>query len=286
MSTEMQWIDPIGGLGDVLLFSGVIKLAHDRLGKKYNMIRRTSFTDMLAGHPGIERIDYLPKGAPVLPVTYGQSEEIGNGSIRAYQMLAKMFGLELPVPETLYLPMDGVSDTLLAAMIPWRGKNVAIAPDSTATKKMMSKSKWEEVSKALTDSGALVLQFGRSGAEKVKYTYSLAGVTTPKESIMLLKRMDLLITVDSFMMHAAHMTGTPVISLWGPTKSDIFGYPEHQRVTVPCTYGPGKCRVDSFLGKCSAPTHCMDSVNTDEIVERALKTLDAGQPGSRNPREN
>ena len=277
MLTETQWIDPKGGLGDVLLLSGVIKLAHDRLGNKYNMIRRTSFTEMLAGHPGIDRIDYLPKGAPVMSVTYGLREEIMNGSIpRAYQMLAKMFGLELPVPETLYLPMDGVSDTLLASMIPWQAKIVAIAPDSTSQKKMMSNDKWEKVAKALTDRGALVVQFGRPGAEKVKYSYSLAGVTTPKESIMLLGRMDLLITVDSFMMHAAKMTGTPVISLWGPTESDIYGYPEHQRMIVPCTYGPGKCRVNSFLGKCSAPTHCMDSINTDEIVERALKLLENG----------
>lgn len=274
MATETQWIDPTGGLGDVLLLSGVLKQAHDRLGKKYNMIRRTIFTEMLAGHPGIDRIDYLPKGAPVLTVKYGLCEEIHNGSIpRAYQMLAKMFGLELPVPETLYLPMDGVSDTLLASMVPWRGKNVAIAPDSTSPRKMMPRDKWEQVAKTLTDSGALVVQFGKAGAEKVKHTCSLAGVTTPKEAILLLKRMDLLITADSFLMHAARLTGTPAISLWGPTEADIYGYPEHQRMIVPCAYGPGKCRAANFFDKCAAPVPCMHGIDADEIVKRALKML-------------
>jgi ADP-heptose:LPS heptosyltransferase len=169
--------------------------------------------------------------------------------------------------------MDGVSDELISANIPWRGKNVAIAPDSTAPKKMMEASKWEQIAKALTDSGALVLQFGKPGAKKVKYAYSLAGAATPKESIMLLRRMDLLITVDSFMMHAAHMTGTPAISLWGPIEADIFGYGEHQWITAPCQYGTGKCRV-GFLEKCSAPAHCMDSMDTDEIISRVLKMIE------------
>ena len=114
----------------------------------------------------------------------------------------------------------------------------------------------------------------------MKYSYSLAGVTTPKESIMLLKRMNLLITSDSFLMHAAHMTGTPAISLWGPSEADIFGYPDHQRMTVPCTHGPGKCR-GGFLEKCSAPAHCLDSMDTDEIVARAFKML-GGNPARKD----
>lgn len=275
MPIENEWIDPVGGLGDVLMLSGVLKLAHERHGRKYNVIRRTVFTELLEGHPGIERIDYLPKGARVKQVTYGLSEEIQQGKIRAYQMLAKMFGLELPVPETLYLPMGGVSDELLASIIPWRSRNVAIVPDSTAPKKIMAKEKWEEIARALSDSGALVVQFGKGGSEKVKYAYSLAGVTTPKEAILLLKRMDLLITPDSFLMHAAHMTGTPTISLWGPTEPELYGYPEHQRLSAACSHGPGKCRVEEFLGACKAQVHCMDKLDTSDIIARALKVLGA-----------
>lgn len=204
MSTETQWIDPRDGLGGALLLSGVIKLAHDRLGKKYNIIRRAAYTDLLAGHPGIDRIDYLPKGAPVLTVPVSPPV--------TFQALAKMFGLELPVPETPYLPMDGVSDALLASVIPWQAKNVAIAPDSSSPHKMTGRSEWGQVAKALSDSGALVVQLGKGGAEKVKHAYSLAGVTTPKEAIALLKRMDLLITSDDFLLHAARLTGTPAIS--------------------------------------------------------------------------
>ena len=273
MSTERQWIDPVGGLGDVLLISGVIKLAHDRLGKKYNMIRRSAYTEMLAGHPGIDRIDYLPKGAPVLNVDYGFREEFMGRRIRAFQMLAKIFGLELPAPETLYLPMDDVSDALLASAIPWRAKNVAIAPDSTSLRKMMARDKWEQVAKTLADSGVMVVQLGKAGAEKVKYTYSLAGVTNPKETILLLKRMDLLITADNYLMHAAHMTGTPTISLWGPSDPEIFGYPEHQKIMAPRPHASGKCHAGLYLSKCPETTPCVDAFKAAEIAETALEAL-------------
>ena len=137
----------------------------------------------------------------------------------------------------------------------------------------MSRDKWEQVAKALSDSGALVVQFGKGGSEKVKYAYSLAGVTTPKEAIMLLKRMDLLITADNYLMHAAHMTGTPTISLWGPTDAEVFGYPEHQNITVPRPHVSGKCRAGLYLSKCPETTPCIEAFNADEVAERALKTL-------------
>ena len=282
MSTEIKWIEPIGGLGDALMLSSVIKLAHDRLGAKYNMVRRTRYAEIFAGHPAIDRVDYLPKGARVQPVTYWHCDEMDNGTVpRAFQMLAKMFGLELPVPETMYLPMDGVSDGQLAVVIPWRAKNVAIAPDSTSPRKMMAKDKWGQVAKALSDRGALAVQFGENGAEKVKYAYSLAGVTTPKEAIMLLKRMDLLITSDNFLMHAAHLTGTPVISLWGPTEASGYGYPEQQKIIVPCRLGSAKCirntigteRTSLYISKCQAETPCMDSISAEDIIGRASGVL-------------
>lgn len=273
MPAENEWIDPVGGLGDVLMLSGVIKLAHDRLGKKYNMVRRSTYVELLAGHPGIDKIGFLPPGAPVLRVDYGLTEEFIARKTRAFQMLAKMFGLELPVPEELYLPLEGVSVEALASAIPWSGKNVAIAPDSTSARKMMSREKWGKVAKVLADSGALVVQFGKSGAKKVKYSYSLAGITSPKEAILLLKKMDLLVTADNFLMHAAHMTGTPAISLWGPTNPELFGYSEHRKITVPRCRPSGKCHAGEYLSKCPEAVPCAEAFNADEVAAAALETL-------------
>ena len=281
MSGEKEWIDPVGGLGDVLLLSGVIKQAHDRLGKKYNMVRRSVYVEMLAGHPGIDRIGFLPAGAPVLRVDYGLTKEFMARKTRAFQMLAKIFGMELPVPEKLFLPMGGESDELLAAGIPWRGKNVAIAPDSTSPRKMMSREKWSQVAKALGDSGALVVQFGKAGTEKVKYAYSLAGLTSPKEAILLLKRMDLLLTADNFLMHAAHMVGTPTIALWGPTDPELFGYQEHRRITVPRCCPSGKCHAGEYLSVCPEAVPCAEAFDPVKVADAALEALTGKFPANK-----
>lgn len=258
MATETQWIGAPESLRESLLLSGVIKLAHDRLGKKYCMIRRAAFTELLAGHPGIERIDYLPKGVRALPVGgCVRGAAAGGAAPRAFQRLAKMFGLELPAPENMYLPMHGVSDALPASMVPWREKNVAIAPDSSSPDKMMPRDKWGQVARELCGSGALVVQFGQGGAEKVKHAYSLAGVTTLKEAVLLLKRMDLLITTDNFLMHAARLAGTPAIVLWRTADEAAHGYPEHQQI----------------IAEGSCPS-CLDAGG---IAGLALKTLAAGR---------
>ena len=264
------------------MLSGVLKLAHDRLGAKYNMIRRTRCTEIFSGHPAIERIDFLPAGAKTICPAYWHRPEMEDGNVlRAFQMLARMFCLELPVPEEMFLPLEGVSDAELAAIVPWKEKNVAIAPDSVSPRKMMSREKWGRVAKALSASGAGVLQFGEDGAKKVKGAYSIAGLTTPKEAVLLLKRMDLLITSDNFLMHAAHLTGTPTISLWGPTESAGFGYPEHLKVISNCGLGGAKCvrntvgteRTALYLSQCAAPTTCMDSIREEEILKLVSKVI-------------
>lgn len=289
MSPELKWIEPLGGLGDALLLSSVLKLAHDRRGAKYNMVRRTRCAELFAGHPAIERTGFLPAGAKTLCTAYWHRPEMEDGSVpRAFQMLAKMFGLELPVPERMYLPLDGVSDAELAAMIPWKGKNVAIAPDSVSPRKTMSREKWGRVARSLSDYGALVVQFGEAGAKKVRGAYSLAGLTAPKEAVLLLRRMDLLITSDNFLMHAARLSGTPTVSLWGPTESAGFGYPEHRKLVARCGLGEARCvrntigseRTALYLSVCGAPVTCMDSLNEAEILRLAREELAGRGPAA------
>lgn len=279
---SLPWLNPVGGLGDVLMYSSVLKLAHDRHGFRCNMIRRARYTGMLAGHPAIREINFFPKGGELLSTAYWERDEFISGAIpRAFQMLAKMLGLALPAPENFYLPMGGFSDKLLAAAIPWGRKTVAIAPASESPRKILMFEKWEQVAKALHEIGFLVLQFGQAHDQKVKYAYSLCGITSPQEAILLLKRVDLLISTDNFLAHAAHMTGTPAITLWGPTSPDVYGYPEHKRLSAPAGCSFGKCiagaagggRVDVYRSPCAAQEHCLDKIPAGEIIEAARRIL-------------
>ena len=77
MSAETTWLYLPGGFSEALVASSALKLAHDRLGKKYNVIRRAAAAELLAGHPGVARIDYLPEGASVLNAAVPDGEDRG-----------------------------------------------------------------------------------------------------------------------------------------------------------------------------------------------------------------
>ncbi len=278
----LPWLNPVGGLGDVLMYSSVLKMAHDQRGFRCNLIRRARYAEMLAGHPAIAEIDFFPKGAERLSTAYWERAEFNSGEIpRAFQMLGKMFGLALPVPENFYLPLDGVSDKLLASLIPWGKKTAVLAPTSESPRKMLPFEKWERVAAALHEMGALVLQFGQASDRKIKHAYSLCGLSSPKEAVLLLKRADLLIAGDNFLAHAAHLTGTPAITLWGPTSAGVYGYPEHKRLSAPEGCSSGKCimstvareRSEVYRSPCPEKTHCLDKISSDEIIESARKLL-------------
>ncbi|MFN8239280.1 MAG: glycosyltransferase family 9 protein [Bacteroidales bacterium] len=90
---------------------------------------------------------------------------------------------------------------------------------------------------------------------KVKGSVSLAGKLSLEVELALMKRLDLMIAMDSSNMHMAALSGTKVISIWGATDPSAgFGawsQPEEYSVLVPATelscrpctiYGKGTCR--------------------------------------------
>jgi ADP-heptose:LPS heptosyltransferase len=145
----------------------------------------------------------------------------------------------------------------------------------------MAFEKWEQVARALHEMGVLVLQFGQAQDRKVKYAYSLCGLTAPKEAVLLLKRVNLVISTDNFLAHAAQMAGTPAITLWGPTSPEVYGYPGHTRLSATGGCSFGKCianaapheRMAVYRSVCAAQEHCLDRIPTETIIGAARKIL-------------
>lgn len=277
------WINPIGGHGDTLMISGVLKLALERRPEqRYNLIRRTSYLSILKGHPAIDRIGFPPKGAALQRVDYWSAEDFDKGEKRAFQELAKLFGLETPVPEKIFVPeIADQSYRVLLDNIPWKAKNVIIAPGSCSPRKVMSPEKWHDLSGRLRDKGAFVLQLGTTQDVRIKNAYSLLGLTTPMEALELVKKADLVITSDNFFMHAAHCAGVPAVVLWGPTANRAYGYEgqTHLQAPVVCDVQSGRCigskSPDAYATPCQFgfDGHCMNRIKTEEIFAAAEKYL-------------
>lgn len=224
-SDEKPWINPIGGYGDILMLSGVLKLVIDNdPQRQFNLVRRTKYLTFLKGHPAIAAIGYPSKDAAIIGTDYWAKEPLGENDQRAFQILARTFGLKTPVNETLYMPQEQDDDPLLLEMIPWRERNVLIAPSSDSPRKIMAPELWHHLVEMLRADGFFVLQAGRLRDIHIRNAYSALGLTTPYQLIPLLRQFDVIVTSDNFIMHAAHLVGARAVVLWGPTLSEVYGY--------------------------------------------------------------
>ncbi len=284
-ASPYPWINPIGGLGDMLMLSGVLKLVHDAdPARKFNLIRRTNYLTFLKGHPAIADIGHPRKDDPLVRSDYWSIEEIGPGLQRAFQILARHYGLRTPVEERLYTPAPIPDDPLLEQTIPWRRVNVVIAPSSDSPRKMMHPTIWHRLTELLKRDGMLVLQVGRARDVRIRPAYSLLGLTTPYQLLWLVRRASVVVSCDNFIMHASHLTGTPAVIVWGATHHQVYGYPEQIHLQQPRACGLGE--FDDCIGPSrnqggrlygtpcpEGDRHCLDQLRPETIYESIRAAL-------------
>ncbi len=275
------WINPVGGLGDSLMLSGVLKQVHDREpGRQFNLVRRRGYLAFLKGHPAIRQIGHPPENARLIRTDYWATEPLGGDSQRAYQILSRTFGLKTPLEEKLYVPEPEELDPLVEKTIPWRKKNLLLAPFSESIRKTMHPHHWQLIVDMLLDEELLIMQAGRSNELHIKNTYSLLGVTSPKQLIALLGKCDAVLTVDNFIMHAAHYTGTPAVVLWGPTPREAYGYEEHIHLQAPLDHCPhrneciGTRHPENYSRPCPLEEdQCMNKISAEDVCNPVKKIL-------------
>ena len=236
----LSWINPVGGIGDMLMLSGVLKqvVDHDPR-RRFNLAWRTNYLAILQGHPAIAHVGFPPRDAKMERVDYWSMESLGPGNQRPFQILARGFGLQTPVNEALYVPPPEEPHFPLLDFIPWKSSNVLIAPSSDSPRKTTLPPIWHRLVDLLHADGAFVLQGGKMNETHIRNAYSVQGLTTPRQFIALMRRCSLVVTADNFVMHAAHYAGVPAVALWGATHHKVYGYPEQTHIQMPRQMRPG-----------------------------------------------
>lgn len=277
------WIDPVGGLGDILLLSTALKKSFDRYGKKFHMSRRSHYTQFFVGHPAIEEIGNPPEDADIVCNDYWSRPDFNDLDLKALNIVLKIFGIEDCTDESLFLPemiKEDKATQLLIKNIPWGKKTVAISFSSESPRKMMHPIKWHIIVEKLLSQQCFVIQIGECRDIPIRGTYSLLGVTTPLQICEILKYVDLVITPDNFIMHAAKLAGKPAIALFGPTEHERYGYNDH----ICLQADKSKCELandclgphvsENYSTQCpKCEEHCMNSFDENKIVDIAMTIL-------------
>ena len=104
--------------------------------------------------------------------------------------------------------------------------------------------------------------------------FNLAGQTTLRELMAVLKLCRVLLTNDTGPMHVAAALGVPVVVPFGSTSPELTGPglpgdPRHHLIksTVPCS--------PCFLRECPIDFRCMNGISTESVVQAVLSVINS-----------
>jgi heptosyltransferase-2 len=98
---------------------------------------------------------------------------------------------------------------------------------------------------------------------------NVAGKTTVRELMALIKRCNFFITNDSGPMHIAAAFGVPLAAIFGPTDHTATSPWNSNSVVVRKDVGCSPCK----LRECPTDHRCMTAVTVDDVVEASIELM-------------
>jgi heptosyltransferase-2 len=102
--------------------------------------------------------------------------------------------------------------------------------------------------------------------------FNLAGKTTLRELMCLLKSCRVLLTNDTGPMHVAAALGTPVVVPFGSTSPELTGPISSNDLRHQILKSDAPCSP-CFLRKCPIDFRCMNGISVEQVVEAVLKIV-------------
>jgi ADP-heptose:LPS heptosyltransferase len=141
----------------------------------------------------------------------------------------------------------------------WHGKNWPV-------------EKWAQLIPRLPGRVVLV---GKPTDATIPYDADLRNRTNVRQLAAVLRRCKLVISVDSFPMHAAQAVGTPVVGLFGVTDPRFImtdGSPSRAVCSDPANPSSGLRHKNSGVTMVGDPHNCMDTISVSQVLA-AVKEL-------------
>lgn len=113
------------------------------------------------------------------------------------------------------------------------------------------------------------------GSAALKVDFVVEKLKGLNEELLLINKLNVMVSMDSANMHLASLVGTPVVSIWGATHpyAGFLGYGQQEenviQVDLPCRpcsiFGNKACRFGDY--------HCMTAIKPEIVVERVNREL-------------
>ena len=277
------WINPVGGMGDIIMLSTSMKRSFERYGKKFNVIRRSQYTEVFSHHPAVLSVGHPEEGSLIVCNDYWSRQDFSNKQNKALWLMFDIFGVGDERSEELFFPeIPNVKETtqLIIDNVPWTNKTVIIACSSASPRKMMHPTKWHNIVQRLLAQQCFVVQVGSIGDIPIHGAYSLLGATRILQMPAIIAKANLVITHDNYIMHAAKLMHVPTIALFGPTEKERYGYSDHiclQANINECEFANsclGPHVPQNYATPCPlCERHCMNQLDETKIIDYSMSII-------------
>ena len=205
-----------------------------------------------------------------------------KSSFERYQDVFKELGFDFDLDYNSVITKN--NETLSKASGDYTKKDndkwIGIAPFAAHKGKIYPLEKQEKVIKILSkDPNVKIFLFGGGKREKEILSNwekigdnitSLAGKLTLDKEILLMDKLDVMVSMDSGNMHLASLVNTPVVSIWGATHpfAGFMGWKQAYnnaiQIDLPCRpcsiYGKKPCIYGDY--------RCLNNIKEEVIVEK------------------
>jgi lipopolysaccharide heptosyltransferase II len=215
------------------------------------------------------------------PVSYSHDDSEMESFFNLVKPLLGNNSMPVTIP-FLSIPSQ-VSKKIEPLLAPLRNKTIiAIFPGGSTLQKRWDENNFRSVAAMLIKNGYGIVvlggqddsEAGRKMAEINSSILNFCGKLSLMETAALLKKVSLLISGDSGIMHISYGLGVKIVALFGPSNVKKWA-PRCEDVSV--IYKNLDCSPCSKFGYtpyCKHNTMCMKQITVDEVYEKAIELLE------------
>lgn len=267
------------------------------LSKLFALLKKGNYDAVCDLHDVIRskylRTCFKMMGTRVATIDKGRKDKhalIGNGMnneplrpmVERYADVFRQLGLNVDLSEATKIEVRGDDFSPIRAFAGLKGENdkwVGIAPFAAHIQKIYPLEKMEALINSLCANGCKVFLFGAGKSEsEILAKWEREGVKSVcgklgglHNEMLLMSKLDVMVSMDSANMHLASLMGTPVVSIWGAThpKAGFTGFGQTEdsivQIDMPCRpcsiYGNKPCMLGDM--------RCMD-IAPETVVSKIM----------------
>lgn len=165
--------------------------------------------------------------------------------------------------------------------IPLNPIKIGIAPFARYQEKMFPLERMKNIVFKLAENNKQIFLFG-GGKNEIETLNnwgklhqninSFAGKLTLNEELNEIKKLDVLISMDSANMHLASLMEVPCLSIWGATHhfAGFLGFNQSEKNIVKSDVGCSPCSVFGNKKCFQKELKCMNEINDNQILEKLI----------------